>query len=106
MSEAAAKILGAAARQSSKGRTDTKLILGTITKLSPLTIKFDAINFDVTNVFINHLLLKHKKIVAQLPDEESKKEVQYDPDLEIGDRVVGTKLDGTSYIVLCKVVQK
>ncbi len=105
VSEAAARILAAIARRNNKNKIDTGILLGTVTKLSPFTVKFDDISFDITNLLINHSLLKHKRTIAQLPDIEYKKEIQLEPDFKIGDRVVGTATSGSLYIIFCKVVQ-
>lgn len=79
MSEAAAKIIRILSKHNSVERG---AVLGTIISVSPLKVKFDGIDFELSSgLLINNAL-----------------------QIKPGDRVVGISVSGTQYAILCKVV--
>lgn len=82
-------------------------MLGTVTGVSPLTVKFDNVGFDVSaGLLVNSLLMNHKRKgditspAMSLPDSE----IEFKGGLSAGDRVVGVAVGGTHYVILCKAV--
>lgn len=82
-------------------------MLGTVSAISPLTIKFDDVGFDVSaGLLVNASFMGHKRMgditspVMDLPDSE----IEFKGALSAGDRVVGVAVGGTHYVILCKVV--
>lgn len=105
MSAEAAKIISKISGR--KSSTNTKIILGTVKAISPLTVKFDGIDFDINSLLINSFLLEHNRTgnastsSMDLPDLK----IQFDGELSIGDRVAGAEVGGSLYVILCKVVK-
>lgn len=105
MSAEAARIISRISGRKSNG--DTGIMLGTIKSLSPLTVKFDDIGFDVNSLLVNSLLMKHTRTgditshVMGLPDAS----IHFDGGLSAGDRVAGAAVGGSLYVILCKVVK-
>ncbi len=105
MSAEAARIISIISNR--KKTNKTTILLGTIQSLSPLTVKFDDINFNITSLLINPHLLSHTKTgdiyspVMNLPDAT----IEIDSELKVGDRVAGAAAGGSWYVILCKVVK-
>lgn len=82
-------------------------MLGTVQSLSPLTIKFDDVGFEVsTGLLINSLFLEPKKEddITSVNMNLSDAKIDFKSSLAAGDRVVGVAVGGTHYVILCKVV--
>ncbi len=82
-------------------------MLGTVESLSPLTIKFDDVGFEVsTGLLINSLFLEQKKDddIPSSAMNVSDVKIDFKSSFTIGDRVIGVAIGGTHYVVLCKVV--
>lgn len=82
-------------------------MLGTVWAISPLTIRFDGVGFDVSaGLLVNSSFMDHKRkgditsSVMDLPDSE----IEFKGVFSEGDRVVGVAVGGTHYVILCKVV--
>ena len=77
-------------------------MLGTVSAISPLTVKFDV----SAGLLVNSSFMGHKRKgditspVMDLPDSE----IEFKGALSAGDRVVGVAVGGTHYVILCKVV--
>lgn len=105
MSAEAARIITTISKR--KKTTGTAILLGTIQSLSPLTVRFDNINFDITSLLINPHLLSHTRTgniyspVMDLPEAT----IEIDAELKVGDRVAGVAAGGSWYVILCKVVK-
>lgn len=82
--EAARIIKGISGRKSAGG---LGVMLGTVKNVSPLTIKFDEIGFDISSgLWVNDVLLDLKD------------------SLIVGDRVAGAPAGGSQFVIMCKVV--
>lgn len=105
MSVEAARIITTISKRNKKN--GSAILLGTIQSLSPLTVRFDDINFDITSLLVNPHLLSHTRTgdiyspVMDLPEAT----IEIDSELKVGDRVAGAAAGGSWYIILCKVVK-
>lgn len=105
MSAEAAKIISKISGR--KNSTNTKIILGTVKAISPLTVKFDGIDFDINSLLINSFLLEHNRTANATSSTMDLLDlkIQFDRELSVGDRVAGMEVGGSSYVILCKVVK-
>lgn len=107
MSAGAAKIITAISKRSKSQEEGSGILLGTVKSLSPLVVKFDGIEFDVNNLFVNSLLLEHKRVgdihtsLEMFPDAD----IDFKNLLAVGDRIIGAAVGGSSFVILCKVVK-
>lgn len=102
--EAARIIKGISGRKSAGGLS---VMLGTVKNVSPLTIKFDEIGFDISSgLWVNDMLLDCKREGSisssgtSLPDAK----IDLKGSLIVGDRVAGVPAGGSQFVVMCKVV--
>lgn len=82
-------------------------MLGTVKSISPLTVKFDDVGFDVSSgLLVNSLFMGHtrKADISSLVMSLSDAKINFEGGLSAGDRVAGVAVGGTQYVLLCKVV--
>lgn len=82
-------------------------MLGTVSAVSPLTVKFDDVGFDVSaGLLVNSMLMEHKRegnIISPAMSLQNS-EINFKSGFSVGDRVAGVAVGRSHYVILCKVV--